>query len=222
MSHPFITSLKYAFTDHHFFYLVMESADGGDAGSLINVPKRREAFQKLGDSGVKFIAACTILGLQYLHSQQILYRDLKVENILIFSDGYAKLSDFGLAKLVNQDGELSKTHAGTALYNAPEMVLQMGYNKCVDFWALGVLIYELQTGLTPFKIEDVSTKLRFKRVAQEEEVSRKWRGHHLSFQLKDLIAGLLKFKPEDRLGVKSWNEIKNHAYFKSFDWEALA
>ena len=141
MSHPFITSLKYAFTDSHYFYLVMESAEGGDASTLINNSKRRQDFKKLGDEGVKFVAACTILGLEYLHSQNILYRDLKVQNILIFSDGYAKLSDFGLAKLLNTDGQLSKTHAGTALYNAPEMVLQMGYNKCVDFLALGVLIY---------------------------------------------------------------------------------
>jgi serine/threonine protein kinase len=80
----------------------------------------------------------------------------------------------------------------------------MGYNKCVDFWALGVFIYELETGETPYRIEDVSTKLRFKRVAQEEEVSKTWRGHHLSHNLKDLIAGLLKFKPEDRLGVRNW------------------
>lgn len=78
-----------------------------------------------------------------MHNQKVLYRDLKAENLLIFGDGYVKLSDFGLSKLLNQDDELSKTHAGTALYNSPEMVLQMGYNKCADFWALGVLLYEL-------------------------------------------------------------------------------
>jgi serine/threonine protein kinase len=103
MSHPFITSLKFAFADNHFFYLVMESAEGGDVGSLVTVAGKRAAFKRLGDKGVQFVTACTILGLEYLHRQNILYRDLKTENILIFSNGYAKLSDFGLAKLINRE-----------------------------------------------------------------------------------------------------------------------
>ena len=73
----------------------------------------------MGEAGVRFIAACVVLGLEYLHSQNVLYRDLKAENILIFADGYAKLSDFGLAKVTNAENELSRTHAGTALYNPP-------------------------------------------------------------------------------------------------------
>lgn len=90
---------------------------------------------------MRFIAACVILGLEYLHSENILYRDLKAENILLFHDGYAKLSDFGLAKLISREDEINKTQAGTALYNAPEMVMQLGYNKSVDFWSLGILLY---------------------------------------------------------------------------------
>jgi len=81
----------------------MEEATGGDVGSLVGYGKRKEDFLKLGEEGVKFIGASVILGLEYLHSKHILYRDLKAENILLFSDGYAKLSDFGLAKLISVD-----------------------------------------------------------------------------------------------------------------------
>jgi serine/threonine protein kinase len=144
----------------------MEEAVGGDVGSLVRYGKRKQEFLKMGEQAVQFIGGSVVLGLEYLHAQHILYRDLKAENILLFADGYAKLSDFGLAKLVVED-EIHKTQAGTALYNAPEMVMRVGYNKCVDFWALGVLFYELATGETPFKLEDVSTKIRFKRIAME-------------------------------------------------------
>lgn len=173
----------------------MQLADGGDVGSFVSQGKRINQFKKLGDEGVRFIAACVILGLEYLHSENILYRDLKAENILLFHDGYAKLSDFGLAKLISREDEINKTQAGTALYNAPEMVMQLGYNKSVDFWSLGILLYQLATGETPFKLEDVSTKLRFKRVAQDEQKTHKWRGYKINKQLESLVGGLLRFKP---------------------------
>jgi serine/threonine protein kinase len=84
------------------------------------------------------------------------------------------------------------------------MILQVGYNKSIDFWALGILIYELTTGETPFKLEDVSTKLRFKRIAIEEETNRKWRGHRMNPATTDIVGELLRFNPDDRLGMKGW------------------
>jgi len=93
--------LKYAFSDPSYIYLVMEEASGGDVNSLVGNGRRKDDFKHLGYDGVKFIAASIVLGLEYLHSEHILYRDLKTENILLFSDGYAKLSDFGLAKIIS-------------------------------------------------------------------------------------------------------------------------
>ncbi len=110
--------------------------------------------------------ACVILGIQYLHNNHIIYRDLKPENILLFSNGYVKLSDFGLARTMSDQNSKFKTLTGTAVYNAPEMVLQQGYGKSIDLWALGVLAYELKSGETPFKLQDVVSKLRFKRIVQ--------------------------------------------------------
>lgn len=116
---PFITSLKYAFADRQYVYLVMEEAIGGDVGTLVGYGKRKQDFRELGEAAVRFIGASVILGLEYLHSRHIIYRDLKAENILIFSDGYTKLSDFGLAKMVLGEDQIHRTQAGTALYNAP-------------------------------------------------------------------------------------------------------
>ena len=98
------------------------------------------------------------------------------------------------------------------------MVLGSGYDRGVDFWALGVLIYELTTGETPFKLQDVSSKLRFKRVAMQEQINRKWRGHELKDATKSIIGDLLKYKSEDRLGMQSWDDIKDHEYFYGFHW----
>ena len=139
---PFITALYYAFQDETYLYFVMEWASGGDVYSLISDPlrKRVEEFKKMGETGVRFILACLILGMEYLHKHNIMYRDLKPENILIFENGYVKLTDFGLAKELRPD-ELSKTEAGTSFYYAPEMVLRVGYYKYIDLWAIGIFAY---------------------------------------------------------------------------------
>jgi serine/threonine protein kinase len=96
----FITALKYAFTDRQSLYLIMEFAAGGDANRLIQDKTVRADFLSEGEEGLRFLVGCVVLGLEYLHSKGIIFRDLKPENVLLFGDGYAKLSDFGLAKAV--------------------------------------------------------------------------------------------------------------------------
>lgn len=107
-------------------------------------------FKKLGEEGIRFIAASVILGLEHLHENQIIYRDLKPENIIIFEDGYVKLTDFGLTKIL-MNNEQTKTEAGTVLYFAPEIILKQGYSKLADLWQLGIFIYELATSKLPFR-----------------------------------------------------------------------
>lgn len=124
----FITVLHYAFRDEKYFYFVMEYAQGGDTYSLVtDRAKRAEEFKQAGEPAVRFILGCLVLGMEYLHQQNIMYRDLKPENVLIFENGYVKLSDFGLAKEIPT--EKSRTEAGTPSYYAPEMILSEGYGR---------------------------------------------------------------------------------------------
>jgi serine/threonine protein kinase len=119
----------------------MEWAQGGDTYTLISENSTRlRDFKNAGEVAVRFILGCLILGMEYLHSKNIMYRDLKPENLLIFENGYIKLTDFGLAKEIRED-ELSRTEAGTTIYYAPEMVLKDGYTKMIDIWAIGVYAY---------------------------------------------------------------------------------
>ena len=138
-----------------------------------------------------------------------MYRDLKPENVLLFENGYAKLTDFGLAKK-SLEGEISKTISGinfyikgTPFYYAPEMVLKKGYNKEIDFWTLGIYLYELSVYEPPFQTEQI-TRARFEAVCLEAEKNRNWKNSNISAELKDLINGLLKFNEKTRLGAKGW------------------
>lgn len=111
MSNPFITQLKFAFKDENYVFMVMECGNGGSLDSFLNIKKTTNAkknmraikFKNLGEYGIKFVAANVILGIEHLHNHNIMYRDLKPENVIIFDDGFAKLTDFGLSKIIKED-----------------------------------------------------------------------------------------------------------------------
>lgn len=106
--------------------------------------------KKFKESAAKFYAAQVILALGYLHNKKIIYRDLKLENILVEEDGYIVISDFGLSKILSEPNQLTETFCGTAAYLAPEIIRGSSYDKTVDWWALGILLYEMLHGLPPF------------------------------------------------------------------------
>ena len=155
------------------------------------------------------------LFLEYLHSKSIVYRDLKPENLLIGSDGYLKVTDFGLAKLV--EGK-TYTLCGTPEYLAPEIVLNKGHDKAVDWWAMGVLMYEMLVGVDPFASDDPI------------EVYQKALSGKISFPksfdvaAKSLIKRLLQIDLSKRLGnlKNGIKGIKEHKLFKSFAWDECA
>lgn len=136
--------MEYLFTSELRLYFVMNFIKGGELYKFFKDYKHFEEPQ------VKFYAAQIALALGYLHNKGVIHRDLKLENIMLEHTGYIKLIDFGLAKLMDDKGTMAKTYCGTPEYLAPEMIMRTGHSFSVDWWALGILIYELYIGSTPF------------------------------------------------------------------------
>ncbi len=142
-NHTFILRLFQTFKDSKKLYMLLEFIQGGELFSVLHTSSN----DGVPDHQAKFYGATVLLALAYLHSKDIAYRDMKPENCLIDKDGYAKLVDFGFAKVITSK---SFTLCGTPEYLAPELVLARGHNKAVDYWALGILLFEMEAGYSPF------------------------------------------------------------------------
>jgi protein-serine/threonine kinase len=204
--HPFLMKLNYAFQTKKALYLITQFMSGGELNFHIYIDNYLE------EEKVKFYAAEIILGLNYLHQNNCIYRDLKPENVLIGKDGHIKLTDFGLSKLCEDFSCKTKTLCGTPEYLAPEILFEKNYGIEVDWWSLGVIIYEMLSGYLPFKIlpgERISKELYEKKVKMFS---------HFTKEAKDLIKKLLRVNPEKRIG---FNQIKNHNFFKGINWDSI-
>ena len=209
---PFIVGLKFAFQTDTDLYFVTDFMSGGELFWHLQKETR------FNEARAKFYIAELILALKHLHAYDIVYRDLKPENILLDATGHIALCDFGLSKMNLAKDDTTNTFCGTTEYLAPEVLLdEAGYTKMVDFWSLGVLVFEMCCGWSPFFAEDTQTmykniafgKVRFPRDA-------------LSTEGRNFVKGLLNRNPKHRLGANGdADELKNHAFFADVDWEAL-
>ncbi|KAL4479499.1 hypothetical protein ABPG72_011821 [Tetrahymena utriculariae] len=212
MNSSFIVKLHYAFQAAQNLYLMMDFMVGGELYYHLKKAK------KFDEERTKFYIAQVILAIECLHQNNIMYRDLKLENILLGQDGYIKLTDFGLSKEGIKDKDLTNTLCGTAEYMAPEQIMNEGHNKMADFWQIGVLTYEMLYGTTPFFNEFRPNKDEiFNDIIQGKYTFPQY----FKDEAKNFIRGLLQKDVKKRLGYNGFHELKKHAFFAGFDWDKL-
>jgi len=210
LNHPFIVELKGVNVQHpQYLYLILEYVPGGELFTLLRNNTNFPVEQ------AKFYTAHIITIFEYLHSKNIIYRDLKPENILINKNGYLKLTDFGFAKVINNNK--TYTLCGTPEYLAPEIILNKGHGKPVDWWTMGILLYEMLVGIDPFSDDDpmmiyqkiIKGKIRFP--------------NNIDKNAKSLIKHLLVADTTKRFGClkNGVKDIVNHRFFNGFDWRSF-
>ncbi|XP_033282934.2 serine/threonine-protein kinase N3 isoform X4 [Orcinus orca] len=210
MGHPFLLSLLACFHTSSHACFVTEFVPGGDLMMQIH----EDVFP---EPQARFYLACVVLGLQFLHEQKIIYRDLKLDNLLLDAQGFLKIADFGLCKEGIGFGDRTSTFCGTPEFLAPEVLTQEAYTRAVDWWGLGVLLYEMLVGECPFP-GDTEEEV-FDCIVNAEAPYPCF----LSVQGLELIQKLLQKCPEKRLGAgeRDAEEIKTQPFFRTTDWQAL-
>jgi len=208
LDHPFILKYFCSMKDDRYIYFVLELLLGGELFTFL----RNET--QFSESWSRFYSASVLMAFCQIHGRKIAYRDLKPENLVMDSQGFLKVVDFGLAKMVNGK---TWTLCGTPDYLAPEIILNEGHDLAVDYWALGVLIYEMTAGMPPFYADDPM-----------EVYEKILSGHvsipgHFSKSLADIIKKLLKTYQSKRLGNTKGGTgaVMKHKWYSGFDWDAL-
>nr|XP_024651775.1 microtubule-associated serine/threonine-protein kinase 3 isoform X16 [Macaca nemestrina] len=224
---PFVVSMFCSFETRRHLCMVMEYVEGGDCATLL------KNMGPLPVDMARLYFAETVLALEYLHNYGIVHRDLKPDNLLITSLGHIKLTDFGLSKIglmsmatnlyeghIEKDARefIDKQVCGTPEYIAPEVIFRQGYGKPVDWWAMGVVLYEFLVGCVPF-FGDTPEEL-FGQVVSDEIMWPEG-DEALPADAQDLITRLLRQSPLDRLGTGGTHEVKQHPFFLALDWAGL-
>jgi len=205
--HPFLVNLYFSFQSTDKIYFVMDFVNGGELYSHLQREK------KFPEPRVRFYCAEIVLGLEYLHSSGVLYRDLKPENLLLRDDGHICMTDFGISKQGLGDNDRTTTFCGTPEYLAPEVLQGAPYGKAVDWWAFGTLMYEMLTGLPPFYSKDVQQMYQKILSAPLNIPST------ISPDARSLLTQLLEKDANKRLSDPKL--IKAHPWFKPIEWRLL-
>uniref|UniRef100_A0A7N6ATZ4 protein kinase C n=1 Tax=Anabas testudineus TaxID=64144 RepID=A0A7N6ATZ4_ANATE len=208
--HPFLVNLYGCFQTADHVCFVMAYSPGGDLMTHIHT-------SIFNEKQARFYSSCVLLGLEFLHQNKIVYRDLKLDNLLMDADGFVRIADFGLCKEGMGHGDRTSTFCGTPEFLAPEVLTDSNYTRSVDWWGLGVLIFEMLVGESPFPGDDEEEV--FDSIVNDEVCYPRF----LSPESLSLIQQLLQKNPETRLGAGREDalEIKRQKFFQGMDWDAL-
>lgn len=211
--HPFIVNMYATFQDVDNVYIVMDYCSCGDFRSQLQYMK------DITEEQIKFFAGCIILGLEYIHSKGIIHRDLKPENIICDDKGFLRISDFGIAKSINETDEKSLGKyeiCGTPGFISPEIIQgkTIGYES--DYFSFGVMLYEIVMGKKPYTFSSKNDITYEKVILTQQET-----GNNYSKELCDFISKLIEIDPKKRLGRNGVIEIKSHPFFDDFNWKQL-
>lgn len=209
--HPYLTHLHSTFTTPSHLFFVMEYLNGGDLMFHIQLSGKFDMAR------AQFYGAEILLGLQFLHSRGIVYRDLKLDNVLLDREGHIKIADFGMCKLNVFDERKATTFCGTPDYIAPEILKGWKYNQSVDWWSYGVLLYEMMIGQSPFHGDDEDDL--FHSIMNDTPHYPRW----LSKEAASMLSLLFIRNPKERLGMPdcSAGPIRSQAFYKNIDWDKL-
>uniref|UniRef100_A0A671PRL9 protein kinase C n=1 Tax=Sinocyclocheilus anshuiensis TaxID=1608454 RepID=A0A671PRL9_9TELE len=218
-TNPFLVGLHSCFQTESRLFLVIEYVNGGDL--MFHMQKQR----KLPEEHARFYAAEICIALNFLHEKGIIYRDLKLDNVLLDQDGHIKITDYGMCKEGIRPGDTTSTFCGTPNYIAPEILRGEDYGFSVDWWALGVLMFEMMAGRSPFDIitdnPDMNTEEYLFQVILEKPIRIP---RSLSVKAASVLKGFLNKDPKERLGCQvqtGFTDIKSHTFFRSIDWDQL-
>lgn len=215
-NYPFLVGLHSCFQNRSRLFFVIEFVRGGDL--MYHMQRRR----KLNEPEAQFYTAEISLALDFLHMRGIIYRDLKLDNVLLDHEGHIKLTDYGMCKEGIRDGEKTSTFCGTPNYISPELLRGEQYDFCVDWWALGVLLYEMLAGQSPFETPDAhqDEDALFQTILEKTiRIPRS-----LSVRAQNILKAFLKKNPTERLGCdpnKGFKEIQTNDFFRGIDWAKL-
>ena len=212
MNHPFIINMHFSFQDNEHLYIAMDYLTGGDLRYQLCLKK------KFSEQETKFFIACIILALEYIHSNNIIHRDLKPENLVLDSRGYVKLTDFGIAKFYVKENK--KETSGTPGYMAPEVMKAQNHTIAVDYFALGVIGYEFMNGKRPYLGKN-RKEIKDKILSTQVQIKKNMIPPGWGLESADFINRLIQRKPANRLGLRGPTEVKEHLWFKDYDWKDL-
>jgi len=214
--HPFLVHLHYAFHKGHKIYLCLDLCHGGE----LYFHLKRQPASRFHPVVAGFYIGEVVAAIAYLHSQDIIYRDMKPENILVCDDGHLKLTDFGLAKMGitamygGDGGDVTKSLVGTPEYLAPEILSNQPYGKAADWWTVGILMFEVMVGKTPFIAQGINRAEMFRRIQSGRFDFPS--SVQLPGEARDLVTSLVVSDPAKRLGTSNPQDIKDHPFFTKF------
>ncbi|ORE18378.1 kinase-like protein, partial [Rhizopus microsporus] len=213
LDHPLIVNLRYAFQDDENLFMVLDLMLGGDLRFHL------DTLGTFNELQVRFYVAQLILSISYIHSQHIIHRDIKPDNVLLDHKGHAHLSDFNIATQLTPQKPYRQNRAGSLAYMAPEILLKQKYTTDVDWWSLGITTFELLFGQRPFggdSNEKVQESILHDPLQFPEKIQ-------VSVECRQVIQGLLAKRPKDRLGHgrEGLQKLKSHPWFQGLDWEQL-